>query len=93
MKRLIISIDIIRELVGNDNLYFDHPIVIERPGLSVPINIWAVSVSPASEVFLMDAFEAWHKLEETDLSFQSIATKLEQRLGSIINNMNKKIAS
>jgi hypothetical protein len=93
MKRLIISIDIIRELVGNDNLYFDQPIVIERPGLSVPINIWAVSVSPASEVFLMDAFEAWHKLEETDLSFPSIVTMLEQRLGSIINNMNKKIAS
>jgi hypothetical protein len=93
MKKIQTCTEIIRELVGNNYLYFDQPLVIERPSHSIPDNIWAVCVSPKGVIHLMDAFEAWFPLEESDLSFPAIATKLEQRLGSIINTMNKKIAS
>jgi hypothetical protein len=91
MKKIQTCTEIIRELVGDNYLYFETPLVIERPSHSIPDNIWAVCVSLKGVIHLMDAFEAWFPLEESDQNFDLMVVKLEQKLGAIISNyLNKK---
>jgi hypothetical protein len=75
-------IDIIKDLVGSDYLYFDQPVEIKITPHSYPFNAWAVSVSPspADELFVMDSDEQWHQLELGDQNAALVIGSLYQRL-------------
>ena len=73
-------IHIIKDLVGHDYLYFDTAVEVKTAPHSYPFAAWAACVSPANELYLMDAEEAWHKLELTDTNANLVLGSLYQRL-------------
>jgi hypothetical protein len=73
-------IEIIKDLVGHDYLYFNNAVEVKITPHSFPFNAWAVSVSPKDELFVMDSDEQWHKAEWTDTNAALIIGSLYQRL-------------
>ena len=68
MTKTIFSecVEIVKELVGHEFLYFDTAIEVKVTPHSFPFNAWAVCVSPNNELFVMDSDEEWHQVELTD---------------------------
>ena len=81
MKEQIIYM--VKDLVGNEFLYFDTSLLIKLTPQTWPVQIWAVSVSPNNEIFLMDGFQTWHPLEETDRNYSVVLQTLFQRMSTI----------
>lgn len=81
MKQQII--ESVKNLVGNEFLYFDTSLLIKFTPHTWPIQIWAVCVSPQGDIYLMDGFEEWHKLEETDTNYDRVLSTLYQRISTI----------
>lgn len=77
---------VVRSLVGHDYLYFDTALEVKLSPHNWPVNLWAVTVSPNDEVYVMDGGEEWHKVEETDAL---IIPSLYQR----IKQLKKQIAA
>ncbi|MFL5789057.1 MAG: hypothetical protein ACJ748_13440 [Flavisolibacter sp.] len=73
-------IEIVKELVGNEFLYLDSGVEVKITPHSVPFLIWAMSVSPKDELFVMDNNEEWHKVELEDVNADLIIGSLFQRL-------------
>jgi len=73
-------IEIVKELVGNEFLYFDSAIEVKVTPHSLPFNAWAVCVSPKDELFVMDSNEQWHQVELTDNNAALVIGNLYQRL-------------
>ena len=61
-------VDIIKDLVGHEYLYFDSPVEVKTSPHTYPFSSWAVCVSPANALFVMDADEAWHQVELQDVN-------------------------
>lgn len=74
------SIDIIKELVGHEYLYFDSAIEVKITPHSFPFNAWAACVSPKDELYVMDSDEQWHQVELTDDNAALVIGSLYQRL-------------
>jgi hypothetical protein len=72
--------DIVKNLVGNDYLYFDAAVEVRTGPHQYPFQAWAVCVSPKEELFVMDSNEQWHKLELTDAAGHLVIGSLYQRL-------------
>lgn len=73
-------VEIVRSLVGDGFLYFDHAVEIKTSPHTYPFNAWAVSVSPKDELYVMDNEEQWHKIELEDDSAALVIGSLYQRL-------------
>jgi hypothetical protein len=73
-------IEIIKDLVGNDYLYFNNAVEVKTTPHSFPFNAWAVCVSPKNELYVMDSDEQWHKTELNDSSAALVIGSLYQRL-------------
>lgn len=71
---------IVKDLVAHDYLYFDTPVEVKLTPHSFPFNAWAVCVSPADDLYVMDSNEEWHQLEATDNNFAQVVGSLYQRL-------------
>ena len=82
MTKIIFSecIEIVKELVGHEFLYFDTAIEVKVTPHSFPFNAWAVCVSPNNELFVMDNDEQWHQVELTDDNAALVIGSLYQRL-------------
>ncbi len=82
MTKIIFSecIEIVKELVGHEFLYFDTAIEVKVTPHSFPFNAWAVCVSPNNELFVMDSDEQWHQVELTDDNAALVIGSLYQRL-------------
>lgn len=76
-------------LAGTEYLYFDAPLVVKRTPHTPPFNAWAACVSPEGSVYVMDAEEGWHQLEENQDSMLLIAS-LHQRLRYIVQKRQTK---
>lgn len=81
MKEEIVRL--IKEMVGHEFLYFDTSLLVKITPHTWPVQMWAVCVSPKHEIFLMDGFEQWHQLEETDINYSVILSTLFQRIQTI----------
>ncbi|MFL5772889.1 MAG: hypothetical protein ACJ75F_07015 [Flavisolibacter sp.] len=83
--------DIIRDLVGNEYLYFDHAVEIKITPHSHPLMIWAVAVSPLpkDELYVMESNEEWHRLSVDDQNASLMAGSLYQRLNVMRINYAK----
>ena len=73
-------VEIVKNLVGNDYLYFDTAVQVKTSPHTYPFAAWAVSVSPKDELYVMDSDEQWHKVELTDASAALVIGSLYQRL-------------
>ena len=72
--------EIVRDLVGHDYLYFDNAVEVKTTPHSYPFSAWAVSVSPAEDLYVMDSDEQWHRLELDDTNPSLVIGSLYQRL-------------
>ena len=73
-------IDIVRNLVGNEYLYFDSAVEVKVSPHSFPFAAWAVCVSPKNELYVMDNNEQWHQVELNDEQASLVIGSLYQRL-------------
>ena len=73
-------VEIIKDLVGNDYLYFNNAVEVKTTPHSFPFNAWAVCVSPSNELYVMDSDEQWHKTELNDSNAALVIGSLYQRL-------------
>ena len=73
-------IDIVKELVGNDYLYFDSAVEVKITPHSYPFNAWAACVSPDNKLFVMDSDEQWFQIELDDRNASLVIGSLYQRL-------------
>ena len=74
------SIEIVRDLVGNDYLYFDTAVEVKISPHTFPFAAWAVCVSPKDDLFVMDSSEQWHQVELNDTNAALVIGSLYQRL-------------
>jgi hypothetical protein len=78
-------ITIVRDLSGNDFLYFDDALIVKMsPHDHQSFRFWAVCVSPGGQLFVMDAFENWYEVKETD---EALIQSLFQRVSIIHHKM------
>jgi hypothetical protein len=82
-------IDIVKELVGHDYLYFDTAIEVKVSPHSFPFSAWATCVSPANQLFVMDSDEQWHQVELVDDNAALVIASLYQRLKLMRNRYAK----
>lgn len=73
-------IEIIRDLVGHEFLYFDTAIEVKLSPHTYPFNAWAVCVGPKDELYVMDSDEQWHQVELQDGNAALLIGSLYQRL-------------
>ncbi len=71
---------IVKDLVGNDFLYFDGSVEVKVSPHTWPFAAWAVCVSPKDELFVMDSDEQWHAVEIADINAALVIGSLYQRL-------------
>lgn len=72
--------EIVKELVGNEYLYFDAAVEIKLTPHSFPFRAWGVCVSPNDVLYIMDAEQEWHELTVDDLNAALVIGSLYQRL-------------
>ena len=72
--------DIVRDLVGNDYLYFDSAVEVKVSPHSFPFAAWGVCVSPKNDLFVMDNNQQWHQVELNDDHASLVIGSLYQRL-------------
>ena len=73
-------IDIVKDLVGNEYLYFDSAVEVKVTPHSFPFAAWAVCVCPKNELYVMDCNEQWHQVELDDDNALLVIGSLYQRL-------------
>jgi len=73
-------VDIVKELVGHEFLYFDTAIEVKISPHSFPFSAWGACVSPKDELFVMDGEEQWHQVELEDENAGLVIGTLYQRL-------------
>jgi hypothetical protein len=73
-------IDIIKDLVGNEYLYFDNAVEVKVTPHNNTFHAWAVCVGPKDELYIMDSDESWHMIELGDNHAALIISSLYQRL-------------
>ena len=73
-------IEIIKDLVGWDYLYFDAAIQVKTSPHSFPFCAWGACVSPEDELYIMDNNEEWHSIKEDSTSSSLVINSLYQRL-------------
>lgn len=80
--------DIVAGMVGYEYLYFPTALTVKLTPHTPEIDIWAVAVSPAWNVYLMQWLqpepgnnaEDWHQIEACDQNAQIIIPSLYQRV-------------
>lgn len=73
-------VDIIKDLVGHEYLYFDNAVEVKLTPHTYPFAAWAVCVSPNGEIYVMDNEERWHQVELKDQNAALVIGSLYQRL-------------
>ncbi len=56
-------IEIIKDLVGNEYLYFDSAVEVKITPHSFPFSAWGVCVSPTDDLYVMDSDQEWHQID------------------------------
>jgi hypothetical protein len=73
-------IDIVKDLAGNEYLYFDTAIEVKTTPHTYPFSAWGVCVSPDNRLYLMDSNEEWHQVEADSSKAALVIGSLYQRL-------------
>jgi hypothetical protein len=73
-------IEIVKELVGHDYLYFETAVEIKTTPHTPAFAAWGVCVSPKDVLYVMDHDEYWHMIELNDTNAALVIGSLYQRL-------------
>jgi hypothetical protein len=73
-------IDIVKDLAGNEYLYFDTAIQVKTTPHTFPFSAWGVCVSPDNRLFVMDNNEDWHEVKADSSNASLVIGSLYQRL-------------
>ncbi len=73
-------VDIVKDLVGHEYLYFDTSVEVKLTPHTHPFSAWAVCVSPKEDLYVMDSEEQWHQIELSDSNAGLVVGSLFQRL-------------
>lgn len=73
-------VDIVKDLVGHDYLYFETAIEVKLTPHTPPFSAWAACVSPNDALYVMDSEEQWHSVELVDMNAALVIGSLYQRL-------------
>lgn len=73
-------VEIVKDLVGTDYLYFDTAVEIKISPHTFPFAAWAVCVSLKDALYVMDSKEDWHAVELSDFNAALVIGSLYQRL-------------
>jgi hypothetical protein len=73
-------VEIVKDLVGHEYLYFDTAVEVKTSPHTFPFNAWAVCVSPSNGLYVMDADQQWHQVELDDSNAALVIGSLYQRL-------------
>ena len=73
-------IEIVKDLVGHDYLYFESAVEVKVSPHTFPFAAWAVCISPNDEMYVMDSDEQWHQVELKDFNASLVIGSLYQRL-------------
>lgn len=73
-------IEIVKDLAGNEYVYFDTAIEVKTTPHTHPFSAWGVCVSPKDELYVMDSDEEWHRVEPYVGAAPLIVASLYQRL-------------
>ncbi len=76
-------IDIVKDLAGNEYLYFDTAIQVKTSPHTYPFSAWGVCVSPDNRLFVMDNNEEWHEVTADSGNAVLLIGSLYQRLQSM----------
>jgi len=80
----------VNEMQGQKSLYFQTPVTVCLSPYNFPVNIWAVSVSPRGDLYLLGLdVPVWDNLEHTDINADKVAASLYQRVKMIFSNVPK----
>ena len=71
---------IVKELAGNEYLYFDAAVEVKVTPHTPPFAAWAVSVSPKDDLYVMDSNEQWYPIALGDTNAALVIGSLYQRL-------------
>jgi hypothetical protein len=73
-------LDIVKDLVGHEYLYFDTALEVRTSPHTFPFQAWGVCVSPENEIYVMDGNQDWHKVEPNVGNAYLVLGSLYQRL-------------
>lgn len=73
-------VDIVKDLVGHDYLYFESAVEVKITPHTPPFSAWATCVSPSDELYVMDSDEQWHAVALSDMNAGLVVGSLYQRL-------------
>jgi hypothetical protein len=91
MNQLINTVELVKQLVGHEYLYFDSPVTVRPTEISYPFNAWAVCAGPDNKLYVMDSDEEWRPVEDNLLGRQLIGL-LEEKVKAISAKMGRAIA-
>ncbi|HVG42849.1 MAG TPA: hypothetical protein VM888_14650 [Chitinophagaceae bacterium] len=72
--------DIVKDLAGNEYLYFDTAIEVKTTPHTYPFSAWGVCVSPDNRLYVMDNNEEWHEVKADSGNATLVIGSLYQRL-------------
>lgn len=72
--------NIVKDLVGNEYLYFDSPIEVKLTPHTPSFLVWGVCISPANKLYAMDNNEEWHEVAIQEGNAHLVIGSLYQRL-------------
>lgn len=72
-------IEIVKDLAGNEPVYFDDPLEVKTGPHSVPVRLWALCVN-ANALYVMDNNEEWYQVELNDVNASLVIATIYQRL-------------
>lgn len=81
MKSEIIKM--VKRLAGHEFLYLDTKLQVKKTPHTIPVNVWAICVSPDDRIYLMDSNEESFELEEGDTDYSLVLNTVYQRIRMI----------
>lgn len=81
--------EMVKEWVGHEYLYFDTALQVKHSPHHFPFTIWGLCVSPADTLFVMDSDQQWYPIEAATGTDDLVIASIYQRLKWIGNKYAK----
>ncbi len=73
-------IEMVKEWVGHEYLYFDTALQVKFSPHQAPFSVWGLCVSPADALYVMDSEQQWHAVEAASGADDLVIGSIYQRL-------------
>ena len=73
-------IELVKEWVGNEYLYFDTALQVKYSPHHFPFSIWGLCVSPTDTLYVMDSDQQWYPIEAATGTDDLVIGSIYQRL-------------